>query len=459
MTVQTFKAGVKPYKESGYINFDFVPDPDRYVLTAFKIVPAADTDIVEVAAAVAAESSTGTWTEVWSKALTNLAEYNAIVYRIEGDIAYIAYPVVLFEEGSIVNVMSSIIGNVFGMKAVKTLKLLDIAFPAAYMTTFPGPNNGIEIVRDKMQIYQRPLLGGTVKPKLGLSAKAYATIVYESLLGGLDTTKDDENVNSQPFNRWRDRLFFVAEAVHRAEADTGLRKAHFFNVTAGSCEDSLERLHAAADAGMRYIMYDFLTGGFAAFETVRRAAEKRGLMIHVHRAMHAVIDRHPDHGVHFRVLAKWGRMHGADNLHTGTVVGKLEGKRAETIAIANMLRERRLTQADPANGILFDQAWMQMKSTFPVASGGIHILHVPELVAMFGLDAFFLFGGGTHGHPRGSRGGGCANKAVVEAISEAYLRGDDVLRSGPEIIRTLAQKVPEVQEAIDTWGQVRFDTE
>jgi ribulose-bisphosphate carboxylase large chain len=452
-----FEAGVRLYRESGYVDLDFTPDPNRYVLTAFKIVPAPGTDLLEAAAAVAAESSTGTWTEVWSKTLTNLEEYNAIVYRIQGPVVSIAYPLVLFEEGSIVNVMSSIVGNVYGFKAVQTLKLLDIAFPAAYMTTFGGPNNGIEGVRDKMQIYERPLLGGTVKPKLGLSARAYATIVYESLVGGLDTTKDDENINSQPFNRWRDRLLFIAEAIQKAESDTGERKAHFFNVTAGSVEASLERLHAAADAGLRYIMYDYLTGGFAAFESVRQAAGKRGLMLHVHRAMHAVIDRHPDHGISFLTLAKWGRMHGADNLHTGTVVGKLEGRRAETVAIAKMLRERRFTPAEPENGILFDQEWVYMKNTFPVASGGIHILHVPDLIQIYGIDAFLLFGGGTHGHPRGSRGGGRANRAVVEAISKAYRSGDDVSICGPEIIRNLAKKTPEVQEALDVWGGVRFE--
>jgi ribulose-bisphosphate carboxylase large chain len=204
-------------------------------------------------------------------------------------------------------------------------------------------------------------------------------------------------------------------------------------------------------------MYDYLTGGFSAFESVRRAAGQRSLMLHIHRAMHAVIDRNPDHGISFLVLAKWARMHGADNLHTGTVVGKLEGGRSQTIAIAEMLRERRLTSSDPHRGIFFDQEWVYMKNTFPVASGGIHILHVPDLVKIFGVDAIFLFGGGTHGHPRGSRGGAKANRAVVEAISQAHLRGDDVSMTGSDLIRRLASQIPEVQEAIDVWGHVQFE--
>ena len=48
-------------------------------------------------------------------------------------------------------------------------------------------------------------IGFTIKPKLGLSAKNYGRAVYECLRGGLDFTKDDENVNSQPFMRWHAR--------------------------------------------------------------------------------------------------------------------------------------------------------------------------------------------------------------------------------------------------------------
>ena len=80
--------------------------------------------------------------------------------------------------------------------------------------------------------YGRPLLGATVKPKLGLSARNYGRVVYEALRGGLDFTKDDENINSQPFMRWHDRFLFCMEAVHRAEAVTGEVKGHYLNVTA-----------------------------------------------------------------------------------------------------------------------------------------------------------------------------------------------------------------------------------
>jgi ribulose-bisphosphate carboxylase large chain len=57
---------------------------------------------------------------------------------------------------------------------------------------------------------------------MGLSAKNYGRAVYECLRGGLDFTKDDENVNSQPFMRWRDRFLFVAADVWHS-IEYGLR--------------------------------------------------------------------------------------------------------------------------------------------------------------------------------------------------------------------------------------------
>ena len=97
----------------------------------------------------------------------------------------------------------------------------------ALLKTFQGAPHGIQVERDKINKYGRSLLGCTIKPKLGLSAKNYGRAVYECLRGGLDFTKDDENVNSQPFMRWRDRFLFVGEATYKAQAETGEVKGHY----------------------------------------------------------------------------------------------------------------------------------------------------------------------------------------------------------------------------------------
>src|SRR5512147_1163283 len=372
---KAYSAGVKEYRHTYWEPHYEVKDTD--LLACFKITPQAGVEREEAAAAVAAESSTGTWTTVWTDLLTDLDHYKGRAYRIEdvpGDdscfYAFIAYPIDLFEEGSVVNVFTSLVGNVFGFKAIRALRLEDVRFPLWFVTTCPGPPHGIQVERDKLDKYGRPMLGCTIKPKLGLSAKNYGRAVYECLRGGLDFTKDDENINSQPFMRWRDRFLFVQEAIEKAQAETGEIKGHYLNVTAPTCEEMMERAEFAKEIGTPIIMHDYLTGGFTANTSLAKWCRRNGVLLHIHRAMHAVIDRQKNHGIHFRVLAKCLRMSGGDHLHSGTVVGKLEGEKGITMGFVDLMREDHIEQ-DRARGIFFTQDWASMPGVMPVASGGI----------------------------------------------------------------------------------------
>jgi len=459
-----FDAGVKEYRAAGYWRPDYAPK-DTDVLAAFRVTPQDDVPPEEAAAAVAAESSTGTWTTVWTDRLVDLDRYKGKCYRIEpvpqrpGQyIALVAYDLDLFEEGSIANLASSIVGNVFGFKALRALRLEDLRVPVAYLKTFQGPPHGIRVERDRLNKYGRPLLGCTIKPKLGLSARNYGRAVYECLRGGLDFTKDDENINSQPFMRWRDRFTFVMEAVRKAEAETGERKGHYLNVTAPDYEQMIERAAFARELGSPIVMLDYLTAGFTAHTSLSRWCRANGMLLHCHRAMHAVIDRQPNHGIHWRVLAKWCRMIGADHLHNGTVVGKLEGDRGATTAVNDLLRED-LVPADPARGLWFDQAWGSLPGLFPVASGGIHVWHMPDLVDIFGDDAVLQFGGGTLGHPWGNAAGATANRVALEAVVQARNEGRELAVEGPDVLRRAAKHSPELGAALEVWQEVTFDFE
>jgi len=475
MAAKKYSAGVKDYRETYWMP-EYMP-LDTDLLACFKITPQPGIDREEAAAAVAAESSTGTWTTVWTDLLTDMDYYKGRAYSIEdvpGDdesfYAFVAYPIDLFEEGSVVNVFTSLVGNVFGFKAVRALRLEDVRFPIAYVKTCGGPPSGIQVERDKMNKYGRPLLGCTLKPKLGLSAKNYGRACYETLRGGLDFTKDDENVNSQPFMRWRDRLHhkieaitpaherfdFVMEAIEKAEAETGERKGHYLNVTASTPEEMYKRAEHAKEIGAPIIMHDYITGGFCANTGLANWCRDNGLLLHIHRAMHAVLDRHPKHGIHFRVLAKILRLSGGDHLHTGTVVGKLEGDRAATLGWIDMLRESFVPE-DRSRGIFFDQDWGSMPGVFAVASGGIHVWHMPSLVAIFGDDSVLQFGGGTLGHPWGNAPGATANRVAVEACVQARNEGRDIEREGKEILTQAAQHSPELKIAMETWKEIKFE--
>jgi len=458
---ERYKAGVLPYKQMGYFEPDYEPK-DTDVLALFRITPQDGVDPDEAAAAVAGESSTATWTVVWTDRLTACEKYRAKCYRIdpvpgaEGQyFAYIAYDLDLFEPGSIANLTASIIGNVFGFKPLKALRLEDMRIPIAYMKTFQGPATGVVVERERLDKFGRPLLGATVKPKLGLSGRNYGRVVYEALKGGLDFTKDDENINSQPFMHWRDRYLYCMEAVNKAQAATGEVKGTYLNVTAATMEDMYERAEFARDLGSVIVMIDLVVG-YTAIQSMAKWARKNDMILHLHRAGHGTYTRQKSHGVSFRVIAKWMRMAGVDHIHAGTVVGKLEGDPNTTRGFYDTLLDEDTPQR-LENGIFFDQPWASLNKCMPVASGGIHAGQMHQLLTLLGEDVVLQFGGGTIGHPMGIAAGATANRVALEAMVLARNEGRDIMEEGPDILQDAARWCQPLAQALEVWKDVTFE--
>jgi ribulose-bisphosphate carboxylase large chain len=458
---ERYRAGVLEYRRMGYWEPDYVPK-DTDIIALFRVTPQDGVDPIEAAAAVAGESSTATWTVVWTDRLTACEKYRGKCYRVEpvpnapgSWFAYIAYDLDLFEPGSIANLAASIIGNVFGFKPLKALRLEDMRLPTAYVKTFDGPATGIVVERERLDKFGRPLLGATVKPKLGLSGRNYGRVVYEALRGGLDFCKDDENINSQPFMHWRDRFLYCMEAVNRAQAATGEVKGTYLNVTAGTMEDMYERAEFAHSLGSVIIMIDLVIG-YTAIQSMAKWARRHDMILHLHRAGHSTYTRQKLHGVSFRVIAKWMRLAGVDHIHAGTVVGKLEGDPATTRGYYDICRE----PASPMrleHGIFFDQDWAGLRRVMPVASGGIHAGQMHHLLDLLGEDVVLQFGGGTIGHPLGIAAGATANRVALEAMVLARNEGRDILREGPEILAAAAKSCLPLAQALETWKDVTFN--
>jgi len=458
---ERYRSGVMEYRKMGYWEPDYIPK-DTDILALFRVTPQDGVDPIEASAAVAGESSTATWTVVWTDRLTACEKYRAKCFRVDpvpntpGQwFAYIAYDIDLFEPGSIANLTASIIGNVFGFKAVKALRLEDMRIPVAYLKTFQGPATGIVVERERMDKFGRPLLGATVKPKLGLSGRNYGRVVYEALKGGLDFTKDDENINSQPFMHWRERFLYCMEAVNKAQASTGEVKGHYLNVTAGTMEDMYERAEMAKDIGSIIVMIDLVVG-YTAIQSMAKWARKNDMILHLHRAGNSTYSRQKNHGMNFRVICKWMRMAGVDHLHAGTVVGKLEGDPLMIAGFYDTLREERIA-TNLEHGIFFDQDWASLNKVMPVASGGIHAGQMHQLLHYLGEDVVLQFGGGTIGHPMGIQAGATANRVALEAMILARNEGRDFFNEGPEILAGAARHCKPLQAALETWKDVSFD--
>ena len=316
-----------------YVDLEYEP-LETDVVCEFYVEPEG-VNMKEAAGGVAAESSIGTWTE-----LTTVKPYveklAAHAFSVEGNNVKIAYPIELFESGNMPNILSSVSGNIFGLRTLKNLRLNDIHLPRKIVRSFKGPKYGINGIRKLLRVHDRPLVGTIIKPKLGLKTPDHAEVAYEAWIGGCDIVKDDENLSSQRFNPFEARVMKTLENRDKAEEETGERKVYMVNLTAET-KEMLRRMEFVLDQGGEYIMVDILTCGFAAIQTLRE--QNLNLVIHAHRAGHAAFTKNPKHGISMRVIAKTSRLIGVDQLHVGTVVGKMFETREEVAENCEALKE------------------------------------------------------------------------------------------------------------------------
>ncbi len=382
-----------------YIDFvDLAYKPkDTDLICTFQVEP-EDITLKEAAGGVAAESSVGTWTEL-STEKPYVKQLAAHVYSIDGNVVKIAYPIELFEAANMPNILSSVAGNVFGLKALKNLRLFNIEFPNQLISSFKGPAFGIEGIRKLLKIPKRPLVGTIIKPKLGLKTSDHAKVAYEAWLGGCDVVKDDENLSSQKFNPFEQRLTQTLEARDKAQTETGERKVYMVNITAET-NLMLKRAELVVAAGGEYAMVDILTCGWSALQTLRNQNLK--LVLHAHRAGHAAFTKSQQHGIAMKSIVTVARIIGVDQLHVGTVVGKMSETKKEVLDNISACKA-------PIDNL---------KPVLPVASGGLHPGLVPALLKTFGNDVVLQAGGGIHGHPSGTQSGATAMRQAVEAVLE-----------------------------------------
>lgn len=401
-------------KNLNYIDTSYQPNEDDLVVLYYvekdDSCPGLDVACEEIAK----ESSIGTWTDIvtMSKEISEKLRPSGFYIDEERNLIKIAYTKDLFEAGNMSQILSAIAGNIYGMKALKYLRLMDVTFPKDILNAYPGPKFGINGIRKLTKVINRPLLGTIVKPKVGLNELEHAKVCGQAWKGGLDIVKDDENLTSMSFNNFEKRVEETLKIRDKIESETGEKKIYMPNITA-PLSIMKERADHVIENGGEYIMLDILTVGFSALQEIREYLDDKNVVIHAHRAMHAALTRHKKHGMTMLALAKIMRLLGMDQLHTGTVVGKMEGGKQEVLDINEVITKQTIV----GNNITkLDQNWIDMKPTLPVASGGLSPLHVPDLIEILGTNMVYQFGGGCHGHPDGTEAGATAIRQAVEAI-------------------------------------------
>lgn len=410
-----------PYRS--YLSINEPIDKTKYIIVSFHLESSGQ-PFDRTAGGVAAESSVGTWTDV-------SLQQNSIWEKLHGKVVEtdqasgfvkIVYPLELFEPGNIPQLLSSIAGNIFGLLEISALRILDIEFPEIYIKSFSGPFLGIEGIRRITGVSDRPLVGSIIKPKLGLSTEEHVNAAMNVYEAGIDLVKDDENLTSQIFNNFYKRVEKGTQRMKKAQLlGRAAEKIYAYNITA-SYDEMFKRAEYVVEKRGNCLMMDILTCGFAAVTGIRN--KNFGKIIHAHRAMHAAFTRSKQYGISMLVIAKLARLSGVDSLHTGTIVGKMEGGKEEVLTINNFLRSD----------------WYGLKTVLPTASGGLHPGHIPDLYKLLGKDVLCNFGGGIHGHPDGSKAGA---RAVMQAFKAT-------MQNIP--LEEYAKDHQELAKALNKWG-------
>ncbi len=365
------------------------------------------------AAHFAAESSTGTNVDV-STTDDFTRGVDALVYEIDEakSVMKIAYPVDLFDRNiidgraMIASFLTLTIGNNQGMGDIEHGKMHDFYVPPKYLRLFDGPATTIS---DLWRVLGRPhvdggfIVGTIIKPKLGLRPKPFADACYDFWLGG-DFIKNDEPQGNQVFAPLKETITLVADAMKRAQDETGEAKLFSANITADDHYEMVARGEFILDAfGENADHVAFLVDGYvtgpAAITTARRTFPRQYL--HYHRAGHgAVTSPSSMRGYTAFVLSKMSRLQGASGIHVGTMgYGKMEGEAADKM-IAYMITE------DSAEGPYYHQEWLGMNPTTPIISGGMNALRMPGFFSNLGHSNLIMTaGGGSFGHVDGAAAG------------------------------------------------------
>ena len=394
----------------------------KHVLCAYIMKPKAGYGYLETAAHFAAESSTGTNVNV-STTDDFTKGVDALVYEIdpEKELMKIAYPTDLFDRNiidgraMIASFLTLTIGNNQGMGDVEYAKMHDFWFPPEYLRLYDGPSTDIT---DMWRVLGRPVVDGgfivgtIIKPKLGLRPQPFAKAAYDFWLGG-DFIKNDEPQGNQVFARLKETITAVADAMRRAQDDTGMPKLFSANITADDYREMIARGEFiletfAENADHVAFLVDGYVAGPTAITTARRYFPNQYL--HYHRAGHgAVTSPQTQRGYTAFVLAKMARCQGASGIHVGTMsYGKMEGEKDDT-DIAYMI------ERDSADGPYFHQEWAGMRPTTPIISGGMNALRLPGFFDNLGHSNLVLTaGGGSYGHLDGPAAGATSLRQAEE---------------------------------------------
>lgn len=321
---------------------------------------------------------------------------------------------------SLPNLMATIAGNLFELKQISGLRLIDIRLPSAFARAHAGPQFGTSGTRRLADVFERPLVGTIIKPSVGMDAEQTATLVRTLAEAGIDFIKDDELQADGPFCPFEARVAASMREIRDVAERTGKKVMYAFNLT-GDIDEMRRRHDFVVAHGGTCVMASLNSVGLAGILALRKAA---ALPIHAHRNGWGYLSRHPILGWSFPAWSKIWRLAGVDHMHVN--------------GLANKFAESDESVIESARSCLAPMFEDQPCTVMPVFSSGQTARQAPgTFEALRSADLIFLAGGGILGHPGGPAAGVASLREGWEAAVggiplETYARDHVALRQALE---------------------------
>ncbi|WP_372628967.1 ribulose-bisphosphate carboxylase large subunit family protein [Cohnella sp.] len=323
---------------------------------------------------------------------------------------------------SIPNLMSAVAGNLYELRELSGLRLVDLELPDSFAKRYPGPKFGIEGTRRLTGVYGRPILGTIVKPSVGLSPEELGKLVYELALAGMDFIKDDELNADPPYFPLELKVKTVMEAVERAADVTGRKLMYAFNIT-GDIDELKANHDLVVQAGGTCVMVSILSVGLAGLAYLNGYSE---VPIHGHRNQWGMLTRAPLLGFEFAAYQKLCRLAGADQLHVNGLNSKFYESN-ESVLRSIKACTTPLFGGYEAMPVVSSAQWAGTAPATYEATGSVDVMH--------------LAGGGMLAHPDGPAAGFESMKLGWEAAVQGIP------------LDRYALEHPFLQRAIDKYGK------
>ncbi|MCE5258287.1 MAG: RuBisCO large subunit C-terminal-like domain-containing protein [Chloroflexi bacterium] len=406
-------------------------DRDRFVVGTYYIEDTMEgVDFIDHLAQVqrlALEGSTASWMEVKEETpelrerLTSKVLNYLEIPSVKGTkkaIVQLAFPIAAWEENVNVPMMLlSIMGNIPAF--TNKMRMLDLYIPPSVASKFNGPKFGIPGLREKLGVYDRPLVLQIIKPKMGMTPQQTADQVYQTALGGADLCKDDEMCSELSNCRFEDRLEAVLKALDKAERETGHKTLYMVSIT-DEADRVVEKARRAVSLGATGLLYAY-SAGLSSLKTIANdPGIDAPILLHVSHML-ALLP-----SMNFPVLSKLCRMCGADMMLTPSIWS--------SIPVASPEECGRVCQTLQA-------PFYNIKPTWPMPAAGMYPGLVDVLIQENGIDFIVPAGGGMLGHPMGYKAGAMAWRQAFDAV----------LKDGITL-QEAAKKYKEFGAAAETWG-------